>query len=111
VVTLVSISPLTPVQIAVLVTFLATLVVGVALCALRPSLRGYVLPFWLLSLHGAVYYTVLQWSALTGRLPFWYPAMDFQDWSAALRLHAALTVFGHEAYILVDEIRKRRRGR
>lgn len=102
--------PFTPVQVVVLVTFLATLVVGSVLSAMRPRLLGYVLPFWLLSLHGALYYTVLLWSMLSGQLPFWYPVMDFQSWSAALRLHCALTIFGHEGYILVDQIVKRKRG-
>lgn len=101
--------PMTPVQIAVLVTFLATLVVGIALCVLRPRLLGYALPFWLLSLHGALYYTVLQWSYLTGQFPIWYPLVDFQSWSAALRLHCALTILGHETYILLDELSKRKR--
>jgi hypothetical protein len=103
---------MTPVQIIALASYIATMAVGIALCAIRPRLLGYVLPFWLVSLHGALYYTVLQWSLVTGQLPFWYSFMDFQSWSAALRLHCALTIFGHETYILLDELSKRkRRGR
>lgn len=104
-------APLTVIQIANLAAFLATLVVALILCRLRPSARGYVLPFWLVSLHGAVYYTVLQWSAVTGNLPPWNPWMDFQAWSAAFRLHSALTILGLFGYMLLEEILKRSRGR
>jgi len=100
---------LTVIQIANLAVYWVTLIVALVACRIRPVVRGYILPFWLVALHGAVYYTALQWSALTHSLPPWNPWMDYQDWSAALRLHGALTILGMCFLILFEERATQRR--
>lgn len=69
---------------------------------LRRETNMSAIPFLLVATHGAVFYLALFLaSTIPGWLPPWNQWMDFQQWSAALRLHAALTiaaVFAIEGY-------------
>jgi hypothetical protein len=92
----------TVVQATTLVAFLLTLVVVAIYFRLTTSFRAFTVPFFLWSLHGAVYYAVLGWSYATASVPIWHDHFNFQTWSAVLRLHGAFTVLAISVSLLVE---------
>jgi len=95
----------TVINLVTLITYLATVILALPLCRLRPETRGYILPFWLMALHGAVFYTVLAWAAVSGLSPFWHDTFDFMEWSSVLRLHGSVTILGAAVFVLADAVR------
>jgi hypothetical protein len=86
---------MTSVQIITLAVFVInTLLLALYHRGATSTVRGYLIPLFLWSLHTALFYTGLAYQQTFG-VPFpllHYLGLDYQGWSAAVRLHGGLTV-------------------
>ncbi len=108
---------ITPIQSVSLVLFLIADVLLVLLALVMPRRRGYILPFFLYSLHNSIFYTAVLYVGLTGVSIF--PILivgtvvtrPFELWSQVIRAQAAFTLVGVTSVGLIERFVFNRQGR